>query len=207
MFFSADEKAIVAISKEAVTFYDLNLRKTGEMPVEKTIHRIGDPDQVPGGIAEDRQPYWLTATAEPSSQAATLAGIVEVDEASDQYSLTLFDTAKARKVSSINLPSRPVTVALGSDTGAVVVAWNHAESSKCALISTSNGAILRTFPDNHRPRGFSFDGQRLLMSSFPNDFLYDAPNVDSDCRTQGPLTHGLRACIRSSKPFCRYGCG
>lgn len=161
--FSADEKSIIAFSKEALTTYDLNLRKTREFAIEGTLFHK-ESEQLPFGVTFD---------VLPNSPFAAVVGIVETSENDGTYRLTLFDTAKGLKLSSASMPGRPNSLAIAPNTSAFIASWKEEESDKCALISTRDGAILREFPDRQTPRAFSFDGRRFLMRAFPNDFLYD----------------------------------
>jgi WD40 repeat protein len=161
--FSADETSIVVFSKEALTIYDLNLRKTRDFALEGSLYHE-EGEQLPFVPAFD---------VLPNSPFAAAVGVVETSETAGTYKLTLFDAAQGLKLSSAPIPGRPDSLAIAPNTSAFIASWKEGESTRCALISTRDGAILREFPNKQSPRAFSFDGRRFLMRAFPNDFLYD----------------------------------
>lgn len=158
--FSADGKTISAIGKNAVTIFDMSLRRIGDVAIN--------------GIKEATN--WVIPDVVEGDTAARTVGIIETLKDGSDYQLALIDTAKANRVSTTSLPGRPSHLALNRNCDAVVVSWNEGETEKCALVDIPSGAILREFGDRQTPAAFSFDGSRLLMKAFPNAILYNTSN-------------------------------
>ncbi len=180
--FSADENAVIAIGITGATVFDLNLRRIGEISLE-------DPSM------------WVTPDVSRKDSAASMLGIVETTESGKKHLLTLIDTRKARKTSTTVLPGSPNELALNGNCDAVVISWDEGETGKCAVVDIPTSAVAREFGDHQRPEAFSYDGSRLLMSAFPNSFLYNTSNWEVISELAG---HSRMICAYAFDPRNRF---
>jgi WD40 repeat protein len=182
LVFSADENAVIAIGNTGATVFDLNLRRIGEISLEGPS-------------------MWVSPDVSRKDSAASMLGIVETTESGKKHFLTLIDTRKARKTSTTVLPGSPNELALSGNCGAVVVSWSEGETEKCAVVDVPTGAVAREFGDHQRPKAFSYDGSRLLMSAFPNSFLYNTSNWEVIAELAG---HSRMICAYAFDPRNRF---